>query len=228
MLNILLSGCHGRAGRQVADLCHNSLYFRIVAGTDSQQRPDPDFPVYQSPLLCPDADVLIDFSVPDALPQVLDACTTRRMPAVLAVTGYSVLQQRQIQAAARTVPLFCAPNLSLGANVLLKLACAAAADLDHYSVFVVDHHHKYKRDSPSGTALLLAQASHCSPSCIYSIRSGTAPGEHHVTFSGDHETLELIHRTENRAVYAAGALRAAQFIAATKTPGLYGMNDLLM
>lgn len=228
MVRIILAGCHGRMGRQVSASCSKRADLCIAAGLDRKGRPSDAFPVFSDLRLCHvPADVLVDFSHPDGLDCLLSFCIRRRIPLVSAVTGYSPRQLDQISRAARTIPIFRAANLSIGANVLLKLTRQAAASLGpEFEVAITERHHRNKTDAPSGTALLLSGAV---PQCseTHSLRVGTTAGEHSVLFAGRDEMLELSHRADTREVYAAGALRAAAFLSEVDRPGLYGMDDLL-
>lgn len=216
-------------GRQVVSLCSNSPDVLISAGIDRTERPADGFPIYSSASLCNiSADVLVDFSQPDALDSLLSFCIDRKMPIVLAVTGYTQRQLAQIDLATQIIPVFRAANLSIGAHVLQKLSKHAANALGtSFDVNIIDRHHKGKIDAPSGTALSLSLAIGM-VSSISSIRAGTTIGEHTVLFTGQDEVLELTHRADSREVYAAGALRAARFLAEINAPGLYGMDDLLL
>lgn len=228
MLRLILSGCHGRMGHQVIAACSGRADVAIVAGIDHAGRPAEHFPVFPKAELCQvPADVLVDFSRPDALEALLALCVQRQLPVVLAVTGYSQRQRDLIVLAARTIPVFQAANLSIGANILLRLAKQAAEALGpDFGAAITERHHREKLDSPSGTALLLSQSLPQTPE-LFSIRAGTTAGEHTVMFAGPDEVLELSHRADSREVYAAGAVRAAHFISSVNCPGLYGMEALL-
>ncbi len=224
MLRLLLSGCHGRMGRQLVQYCRGRTDAAVAAGIDPQGRPGDGFPVFRSLAACSaGADVLVDFSRPEALESVLAGCLDRAMPAVLAVTGYSPAQEDAIRAAAERIPILRAANLSVGAYALQRLSIQARGLLAGYDAAVIERHRRGKLDAPSGTALLLTGALGC-PVC--SVRAGTVAGEHTVLFAGEHEVLEFTHRADSGAVFAAGALRAARFLAG-RAPGLYGMDDLL-
>ena len=229
MLRIILAGCHGRMGQQVADLCAERSDLLIAAGLDRTGRPADGFPVFSDPEDCgAEADVLVDFSRPDALVSLLNFCTRRRLPAVLAVTGYSKEQLAQIRVAAHVIPIFRAANLSLGANVLLRLTQLASAVLGpDYDAAITERHHRNKLDAPSGTALQLADGIRPAPTGLFSIRAGSTAGEHTVLFAGQDEVLELTHRADSRRGYAIGAVKATQCIVRVENPGLYGMEDLL-
>ena len=225
MLRLILSGCHGRMGRQLIQFCRGRTDAAAVAGIDPQGRPGDGFPVFRALDDCTaEADVLVDFSRPEALSGVLEGCLSRDLPAVLAVTGYSPAQKAAIRAAAERVPIFRAANLSVGAYALQRLCLQAQSLLAGYDAAVIERHRRGKLDTPSGTALLLTETLNC-PVC--SVRAGTVAGEHTVLFAGEHEVLELTHRADSGAVFAAGALRAARFLAG-RPPGLYGMDDLLL
>ena len=228
MLRIILSGCRGRMGDEINQFCRTQSDVSIVAGFSKKTDPKGEYPIFSLYSHCTvDADVLVDFSHPDALPQLLLYCKKYHLPAVLGVTGYSDRQLESIQDASTVLPIFRAANFSLGANVLLKLTKTAAGALGSiFDADIIERHHRNKLDSPSGTAMMLSFAAERKLP-IHSIRSGSTAGEHTVLFAGPNEVLELTHRADCRSVYASGALRAARFIAAADRPGLYGMEDLL-
>lgn len=250
MLNLLISGCNGHMGQVVAQICRETEDVEIVAGFDLLGQENEDFPVYSSPSAYPGrADVLIDFSAPPALPALLEFGLERKVPLVLATTGYSSAQLEQINAAAQALPIFRSGNMSFGINVLAELVKKAAAALgENFDIEIVERHHRRKVDAPSGTALLLADAAGSAlsyePEYIYerqsvrkprgkqeigisSVRGGNIVGDHEVIFAGRDEVIELKHSAMSREVFASGALRAARFLAAVKTPGLYSMTDLV-
>ena len=160
MLELILSGCNGRMGRVLEALCADQPDLHIAAGFDVLGAADRGFPVFSSPAECTvSAQVVIDFSHPAALTGLLGYCVKRRLPVVLATTGYSEAQLLEIESAARTIPVFRSANFSLGINVLAKLARQAAQLLgEDFDIEIVERHHNRKVDAPSGTALLLADA----------------------------------------------------------------------
>ena len=228
MLRIILAGCHGRMGHQVVTYCKNNTNACIVAGIDRADRPVEEFPVFPKVDSClVPADVVVDFSAPELLDSLLTFCCQRQLPLVSAVTGYPEQQLKKIRLASHAIPIFRSANLSIGANVLLKLTKQAATALGPgFGAAITERHHYQKADAPSGTALLLSDAIPQNAN-IFSIRAGTTAGEHTVMFAGQDEVLELIHRADSREVYAAGAVRAAHFLSAVGRPGLFGMDDLL-
>lgn len=215
-------------GRQVVEYCKCNTDACIVAGIDRSDRSPEAFPVFHRISSCfNSADALVDFSAPELLEELLTFCCQQQLPLVLAVTGYSEQQLEKIHLASHAIPIFQSANLSIGANVLLKLTRQAATALGPgFGAVVTERHHYQKADSPSGTALLLSDAI---PQCtdVFSLRTGTTAGEHTVIFAGQDEVLELAHRADSREVYAVGAIHAAQFLSKIGRPGLFGMNDLL-
>ena len=128
MQKIIISGCCGHMGRVVADICANDPDAEAAAGIDLLAQPMEGFPVFSTPAACNvEADAVIDFSHPAALGPLLEFCTARKLPAVLATTGYTQEQLIQIEAAARSIPIFRSANMSLGINVLMDLVRRAAA-----------------------------------------------------------------------------------------------------
>lgn len=227
MIDIVLVGCHGRMGQRLASTCSDSG-IRIKAGIDYRCRHTNHFPVYRTLIPeVPNCDVLVDFSRPECLNDSLSFCKMRNTPVLLGTTGYTHQQLQEIQTAANEFPIFLAPNLSIGANILLQLLTYAAPLLkSSFDCTIIERHHKNKSDSPSGTALLYAEALAC-PSEIFSIRSGMIAGEHTVTFAGNGELLQLYHRADNLDVYVNGAQKAIHFLSAVNCPGLYDMKYLM-
>jgi 4-hydroxy-tetrahydrodipicolinate reductase len=197
-----------------------------------------------------EVDVVIDFSTPAGAMSILDTCLQRQLPLVLATTGFEAEHHERIRAAASKIALLWSPSMSLAVNLSMKLASIAGAALkDHPSgadVEIIARHHRYKEDSPSGTALkfgqiiadAMGQTVHRhgregrpgqrphNEIGYHAVRVGDNPGEHTIVFGLLGETIELTVRATNRDCYAHGALAAAKFLAGKK-PGLYGMSDVL-
>ena len=247
---IIISGCCGHMGRVVADICANDPEVEAAAGIDLLAQPMDGFPVFSSPAACTaEADAVIDFSHPAALDGLLDFCIGRRLPIVLATTGYSEEQLARIGEASGVIPVFRSANMSLGINVLLDLVRRAAALLgDDFDVEITERHHSRKLDAPSGTALMLAdaaaQALPYEARYVYdrysvrkprdrreigisSLRGGTIVGDHSVVFAGRDEVIEFTHHAASREVFAVGAVKAAKFLAQVDAPGLYDMSCLI-
>ena len=240
MIRILLSGACGRMGRQVAALAEDGS---VVAGVDVHPS-ECAFPVYPSfSLVQEEADVIVDFSRPEGLPALLEYAVPRKLPVVLAATGYNEQNLRQIEEAAKSIPIFRSANLSIGVYVLKALSRQAAALLPDFDVEIVEKHHNQKIDAPSGTALMLLDAV-SNPGTVpvfgrngrtqkrekaeigvHAVRGGTVAGEQEVGFYGPGEVVLLSHSAQDRSIFARGALRAARWIVSQK-PGEYAMDDL--
>ena len=250
MLKIIISGCNGHMGRTVAGIIAGEPQVTVVAGFDIFGGVPGDFPVYADPMdFTGEADAVIDFSNPAALDSLLAYCTARKLPAVLCTTGYSPEQLAEIDKAAWVIPVFRSGNMSLGINLLADLVRRACAVLgDGFDVEIAERHHKRKVDAPSGTALILADAAKSAlpydASYVYerqsrreprgaceigisAVRGGTIVGEHEVIFAGLDEIIEIKHTAYSRDVFAAGAVKAAKYVATVNAPGLYSMQDLL-
>jgi 4-hydroxy-tetrahydrodipicolinate reductase len=195
-------------------------------------------------------DVVVDFSIPEAAVGVVAACCERNIPLVLATTGLDERQAASVRTAATRIPVCWAPNMSLGVNLVMKLCEVAARALkDHPTgadVEILERHHRFKEDSPSGTALafgrliagIMGQTRHQhgregrpgirphEEIAYHAIRSGDNPGEHTIVFGLLGETIELRVAATSRDCYAQGALVAAQWLVG-RPSGLYGMNDVL-
>lgn len=250
MPKIIISGCNGHMGRVVASLCQADPLMEIAAGFDVLGSTDRDFPVFSSPAQFKgEADAVIDFSSPAALDGLLEFGVERKIPLVLATTGYTPEQVAQIGAAALKTPIFRSANMSLGINVLLELVKKAASVLgDSCDIEIVERHHRRKVDAPSGTALMIADAAAgaCGHETQYvferhsvrharekkeigisAVRGGTIVGEHEILFAGHDELIEIKHTALSREIFAQGALEAAKFMAGVTAPGLYDMSRLV-
>ena len=196
------------------------------------------------------AQALIDFTRPEATFGYLDACVAAGVPLVIGTTGFDEDGKARIAAAAQQIPIMFAPNMSVGVNLLMKLAELAAVVLDDgYDIEIIEAHHRHKVDAPSGTALGLGHAvaravNRDLASCaVYgregvtgerdaqtigfsTVRGGDIVGDHTLLFAGIGERVELTHKASSRATFAQGALRAAKWLQG-RAPGLYDMRDVL-
>ncbi len=250
MVKICLTGCNGQMGSAVSQLAATSKDVSVVAGVDPVTSKRFAYPVYADLLeFGGHIDVLLDFSHAAALPGLLAFAEKRAVPIVLATTGYDEAALTLMQEAAARIPIFQSANMSLGISLLADLVRRACQVLgENFDVEIVERHHRRKLDAPSGTAKLLfdaaAEALPYEAIPVYdrhdvraqrdtreiglsAVRGGTIVGEHEVIFAGHHEVIELRHSATSREVFAAGALRAAQFMARQTEPGLYAMKDLL-
>ena len=249
MLRIILRGCNGRMGQAISSICRDRVDLTIVAGVDIDTRKLFDYPIYADPIeFRGQADVVIDFSRPDNVDEILDYCFRQSLPLVLATTGLSETKQLMVDVAAQKIAVFQSGNMSLGIHVLSSLVARAAAVLgEDFNIEIIERHHNQKLDAPSGTAYMLYNAAkdalpyEASPVYdrherrekrppheigLHALRGGTIVGEHEVVFAGRDEVITLSHSAQSREVFAAGAVRAAQFIAG-KAPGLYNMSQLV-
>ena len=196
------------------------------------------------------ADVLVDFTRPEAIMIYLEACQKANVKMVIGTTGLTQDQKHAIEAAAKNIAVVFAPNMSVGVTLLINLVEQAAKVLNEgYDIEVVEMHHRYKVDAPSGTALRLGEAGakglgqRLEDCAIYAregvtgereagkigfatMRGGDVVGDHTVVLAGIGERVELTHKASSRATFAQGALRAAKFLS-TKQTGLYDMQDVL-
>lgn len=258
-LRIAIHGAAGRMGQRLIALAAVDRELTVSAALDAPKHPrlgeDAGMVAGVRPLGVPiskdlnvPVDAVIDFSVPAAAEKLVDMCRRMRIPIVVATTGFDDAQTEKLREAARDIPLLWSPNMSLAVNLTMKLAEVAATALKgrDADVEILERHHRFKEDSPSGTALkfgkiiadVMGQTEHRHgregrpgarpPNEIgyHAIRIGDNPGEHTILFGMLGETIELSVRASNRDCYAAGALAAAKFLVGKK-PGLYGMADVL-
>ncbi len=250
MVRVIMSGCSGHMGHVVTDIVKEQENMEIVAGFDVVDSGDHDYPVFASPADCRiPADVVIDFSSPNALSNLLSYCIDAKVPAVICSTGYSDEQLKEIERASKEVAILKSANMSLGINLLEALLKEASKILTDagFDAEIVEKHHNRKVDAPSGTALALADAikegsgkeydytfdrSQVKKSRekneigISSVRGGTIVGEHEVIFAGLDEVIEFKHTVYSRSVFAKGAVQAAAFLAG-KPAGYYDMSDVI-
>jgi 4-hydroxy-tetrahydrodipicolinate reductase len=261
MIKIAIHGAAGRMGQRLIALAASSKDLQIVAAIDRPGHPQlgqdagaiagaGPLGVKLSDTLDVPADVVIDFSGPAGALAITKTCCEKKVPLVVATTGLAADQLTEIKAAAAMIPLLWSPSMSMAVNLAMKLSGVAASALkDHISgadVEIIEKHHRFKEDAPSGTALKFGEiiagimgqehAQHGRegrPGArphgeigYHAIRSGDNPGEHTIIFGLLGETLEISVRATNRDCYAHGALAAAKFLVG-KPIGLYGINDVL-
>lgn len=248
MVNILISGANGRMGKKVFESASLSDRVNAVCGVDlAENLSNPEFPVYASfNDVKEKVDVVVDFSAPANLDNILAFAKSNLCPAVLCATGYTDADIEKINSASKSIAIFRSGNMSLGVNLLVDLVKKAAATLYGFDVEIIEKHHNQKVDAPSGTALMLADAVKETDDekfytygrqgiCgkrdkkevgIHAVRGGTIVGEHDVIFAGNYETVTLSHQATDRSVFANGAIAAASYIA-NKKNGLYNMTDVI-
>jgi 4-hydroxy-tetrahydrodipicolinate reductase len=196
------------------------------------------------------ADVLIDFTRPEATLRHLEQCRDKRVALVIGTTGFDAAGKAAIAVAAKSIPIVFAPNMSVGVNLALRLLDMAARVLDEgFDIEIVEAHHRHKVDAPSGTALRMgevvaaAMGRDLKECAVYgregvtgerdpktigfaTLRGGDVVGDHTVMFAGIGERLEITHKASSRMTFALGALRAARYLGSQET-GLFDMQDVL-
>ena len=263
-LPICVSGAHGRMGEEIIRLAQNDSHFKIVAGLENSTHPQVGKPLFPQvamsggqPKLESDprvalktAKVLIDFSAPEASLNNLKIAASMGVGMVIGTTGFSAGERKQIQSAAKKVPVVQAYNMSVGMNLLFALVEEAAKRLGmDYDVEITETHHNLKKDAPSGSAIRLGEgvarawgvklsdvsvhgregkvgARKKGTIGFHAVRGGDIIGDHTVLYAGPGERLELTHRAHSRITFAQGALKAALFLGKQKN-GFFDMWDVL-
>ncbi|NPV42730.1 MAG: 4-hydroxy-tetrahydrodipicolinate reductase [Firmicutes bacterium] len=249
-MKVILNGCNGSMGQVMARVIKRQEDIEVIAGIDKHpEAKSNDFPVYKSfGELNLRGDLIMDFSRPEALGDMLKYAVGTGTPILIATTGHDERAKKSIEEAAEMIPIFMSSNLSLGINLLIKLVKQAAAFLgDAFDIEIIEKHHNKKVDAPSGTAITIArninevfdgtkefaygrqskvERRDSKEIGIHAIRGGTIVGEHTVIFAGQDEILEISHHAHSREIFAIGAIKAARFLI-NQNPGLYGMDDLV-
>ncbi len=258
-VRVVVLGAGGRMGQDIIEAARRDEDFVVHGAVELPSHPiigsspNPDLPylrvVSDLAAALEGADVMIDFTRPEATLGALDAAARAGVAAVVGTTGLSGEQRFELAAFAETIPLVFSPNMSVGINMMIWLLRIATEALgEDFDLEVFEMHHRHKVDSPSGTALRLAEvlceARGLDPTTqltfgrqgfkprspgeigMQVLRGGDVAGEHTVYFLGDGERLEITHRASSRSVFSKGALRAARWIKG-KRAGLYGMDEVL-
>jgi 4-hydroxy-tetrahydrodipicolinate reductase len=260
-IKLAIHGAAGRMGQRLVALGSVDDELKIVAALESPQHPklgeDAGAVARLRPIGVPLAatlttpvDVVIDFSIPAGTMSILKTCLEKKIPLVVATTGLEAEQKKAIEEAAKKIPILWSPSMSLTVNLAMRLSHIAGRALaEHPSgadVEIIERHHRYKEDAPSGTALhfgeIISEAMGLTKHQhgrtgrpgqrphdeigYHAIRTGDNPGEHTIIFGLLGETLELTVRATNRDCYAHGALAAAKFLAG-QPARMYSMNDVL-
>lgn len=251
MISVLINGIAGRMGHAVYAACNASEgAFLVSCGVDKS----PADSTIKCPVYTDFSDIretvhiVIDFSIPAAMPAALQFALERRVPFIVGTTGLSERDNKLLSGAAERIPVFQTGNMSLGVNLQLALTKLATAALHpDFDAEIIEKHHNTKIDAPSGTALMLADAIASqradepeylygrheknrrrskSEIGIHSLRGGTVVGEHEVLFLGKDEIVSISHKAYSKSVFAVGALRAAAYMIG-KRPGLYDMQNVV-
>jgi len=258
---IIVNGAAGRMGKRIIALAIEDDGLEITGAVEKAGHCDlgkdagllastAPINVKVSDAYPPDADVVIDFSMPEAVDGSIDYCTMNKAGLVLGTTGLNDGQREKIKAASKKIAVVYATNMSVGMNALFAMVGKAAGMLgEDYDIEIIEQHHRFKKDAPSGSALTLAEnickaTGRKFPDCltfgrsgkdalrakgaigVHAVRAGDITGVHSIIFSTLGETVTLEHTAHSRDTFVRGAIRAAKWLVGRK-PGLYSMADVL-
>ncbi len=261
MLKIAVNGACGRMGARIAALVFEDTELKLAAALERQGHPSigkdigtvagcGDAGIRVSTALDVPADVLIDFSSPESSVAVAGVCAQKNVALVVGTTGLNPQQIERIRQFSSKIPCLVSPNMSVGVNAMFGLVAQTAKMLGmDFDIEIVETHHRFKKDAPSGTALRLAEKicdatgrkmekdviygrqgitneRPTSQICVHAVRSGDVIGEHTVVYGNLGERIEITHKAHTRDTFVRGAIRAAKFLA-HKPPGMYSMADVL-
>lgn len=248
MINIFVNGCNGRMGRTVISQINNFDNLNLVGGFDVNTDETANFPIFTKfEDINVKIDVIVDFSYTVGTLNMLEYASSKQIPIVIATTGFTEEEETKIKEYSKTLPIFKSSNMSFDISLMARIVSEVAKKLYDSDIEIIETHHNQKKDAPSGTALLLANAinevfdnkkeyvfdRHSKsekrlPNEIgfSSIRGGNIVGEHTVQFFSPYETFEVKHTSYSRNVFADGALKAVEFLV-NKPNGFYNMNDLV-
>ncbi|XJS09768.1 4-hydroxy-tetrahydrodipicolinate reductase [Aerococcaceae bacterium WGS1372] len=255
-MNIILIGSDGAMGKVIQSLAP-LMNHKVVIGLQATQSDESDLLIVtsfkemeeQMDRFNIEADVMIDFSTPKLTEELLEFAVKHKLPIMLATTGQTADQEALIHESGKDIAIIDAHNTSIGVNVMEKIVEQMTSILSPlgYDIEIIEKHHRYKQDSPSGTAKMLLDAVKKGmieePSIVYgregtetqrqinevgvhAIRGGDIVGEHSVIFANNQEVIELTHRAGSKELFARGALSAAEFLAKQCENGIYSMNDI--
>jgi len=235
MIKLGIAGACGKMGRRIYELAAQDKELEVGLALEKKGTPLIGKELGRLKVSSnPDGlflvDVLVDFTLPEAVDEHLDYVAKYKKALVLGTTGLTDAQVNKVSEVSRVVPVVYSPNMSIGVNVLFSVLDEIAKKLGpDYSVEIVEAHHKAKKDAPSGTAKKLAEVIKNVTKKdlpIHSIRLGDIFGDHTVIFCGNSERIEIKHQAHSRDLFAVGALKAVKWIVG-KPAGLYTMQDVL-
>lgn len=248
-MRIIISGILGRMGRAIAKAAHEDEDFEIVAGFDKVENLSGAIPIFNDTEKLPnDADCVIDFSSPSGFLDIVLFCEENRVPIVSGTTGLDDFLKAAMNKASLKIPFLYASNMSIAVAYISKVAQNAAKIFPDADIEIVEYHHRHKADAPSGTAMSIARKIIAvrglksdalifgrkgktgerpnEQIAIHAVRAGGIVGEHNIIIALPYEEIILVHRARDRKVFAAGALRAAKWLA-KKKQGLYSVDSIL-
>lgn len=251
MVKLIINGYKGKMGKIILELAKKNPDFEVVAGIDKDTSKTSDtFPVYDDINKCDmPADVIIDFSIASAVPDVIDYAVKNKIALIECTTGLNEETTEKLAGASKSTVIFKSANMSLGINLLANILEKIAPILydENFDIEIVEKHHNKKIDAPSGTAYLLGDVIRNSIDSnitynfdrsktlekrerkeigMSAIRGGTIVGEHEIIFAGKDEVLKFEHIAYSKELFAVGALKAAKF-SKGKPPGFYNMSNLM-
>ncbi len=236
MIKLAINGCCGKMGKRIMELAVAGSDYEVVTGLEKTGHPALHTDVKGVTIrddfnLIKNADVVIDFTGPQASMDLLEVALKHKKALVIGTTGLTHEETQRIKEAGTLIPIVFSPNMSVGVNILFRLVKEAAAKLKEYHISITEAHHVHKKDAPSGTARKLAQIiqdqANRQIEDIEAIREGEIIGDHKVKFESELDTIVLSHSAKTRDIFAKGALEAAKWVAAKQVPGLYSMQDVL-
>ncbi|MFK8242194.1 MULTISPECIES: 4-hydroxy-tetrahydrodipicolinate reductase [unclassified Facklamia] len=256
-MQIILVGSSGAMGKSIVRFCEQDNPYEIYVGIQADKEKDELYPIFHrfeelSEYVANQnekPDVIIDFSTPYLTEELLAFATAYQIPIVLATTGQNETQIEQIRQASQQIAILDTHNTSIGVAVMQQTLASLTRTLYPlgYDIEIIEKHHRYKKDAPSGTAIMLKQAIESmidekmtsvygreglsqgrqrEEIGIHAIRGGDIVGEHTVIFANNQETIEITHRAGSKELFVRGALQCAEFVV-TKSAGLYSMVDLM-
>ena len=252
-INLAITGCMGRMGQQIIKSAKTDKKFKLVCLTENQKINKKISGIkvnLNTEEFFKKADLIIDFTVPKCTFQILKIASKLKKRVIIGTTGFTKNEEKLIKNFSKKIPILKAGNMSLGINLLMYLTEIASGSLGkNYLSKIYEVHHKYKKDHPSGTALMLGKGIAVGKNKNFhnligrkylnkkifpygkkinfnSIRKNEIIGEHEVKFSSGKEIITLNHEAFDRSLYSEGALSAAKWLS-NKKPGLYSMRDLL-
>lgn len=243
MIKVLINGACGRMGKEVEKIVEASETMTVAAKIDKMAAESGCYTDIND--FSGDADIIIDFSNHLGTKDLLDYAVKNNIPTVVATTGHTPEELALIEEAGKKIAVFHSANMSLGVALLCELAVKAAATMPDADIEIVETHHNRKLDAPSGTALMIANAIKSvrekaqyvfgregnakrekNEIGVHAVRRGNIVGIHEVLVSTDSQTITLKHEAHSRALFAEGAVSAAEFILG-KPAGLYNMNSIV-
>jgi 4-hydroxy-tetrahydrodipicolinate reductase len=244
MLRIGISGACGKMGKRIASLAGKDPEVEIAAALEVKNTPDKGKDLGEvlgsgaigvkvsddAGAVYKDLDCVIEFTLPGPTLENLEVCKKNGIPMVIGTTGIGAEGEAKIKEAASRIPVVFSPNMAIGVNLVFKIVKEAARVLGgSFDIKVDETHHVHKKDSPSGTAKMIAKVikdASGKDAPVEAFREGEVIGNHGIIFDGEYENIEIRHDAKTRDVFAAGAIKAAKFVKGKK-PGLYSMADVL-